>query len=69
MVRLTRLNHVSIYLNPDLIEHMESTPDTVLTLTNGQKYVVREPAAEVVDRIVEFRRLVARPAQSPEGGR
>ena len=36
MIQLTRLNHVPFYLNPDLIEHMETTPDTVLTLTTGQ---------------------------------
>lgn len=59
MVRLTRLNHVPIYLNPDLIEHMETTPDTVITLTTGQKYVVLEPAEEVVERVIEYRRRVA----------
>lgn len=56
MVKLTRLNHVAVYLNSDLIEHIESTPDTVITLTGGQKYVVLEPAESVVEAIVEFRR-------------
>ncbi len=58
MVKLTRLNHVTIYLNSDLIEHIESTPDTVITLTGGQKYVVLEPAEAVVELIVGFRRRV-----------
>lgn len=58
MVKLTRLNHVSVYLNSDLIEHIETTPDTVITLTTGQKYVVLEPADVVVERIVEFRRRI-----------
>ena len=58
MIRLTRLNHGLFMLNPDLIEHLESTPDTVITLTNGHQFMVLEPADEVVHRIVEFRRTV-----------
>jgi flagellar protein FlbD len=58
MIRLTRLNHGLFMLNPDLIEHLEMTPDTVITLTNGHQFVVREPAEEVLQRIVEFRRSV-----------
>ena len=45
-------------LNSDLIEHIDVTPDTVITLTTGQILRVRESADEVVDRIVEFRRRV-----------
>ena len=58
MIRLTRLNHVPVVLNSDLIEHVEVTPDTVISLTTGQKIVVLETADEVVERIVEFRRAV-----------
>jgi len=56
MIRVTRINHSPLILNSDLIEHMETTPDTVISLTNGQKYVVLEPADNVVEKIVEFRR-------------
>ncbi len=56
MIQLTRLNHVRLVLNSDLIEHMEVTPDTVVTLTTGQKFVVRESAEEVLDLIIQFRR-------------
>jgi flagellar protein FlbD len=45
-------------LNSDLIEHIDSTPDTVITLTTGQILRVRESAEEVVERIVEFRRRI-----------
>ena len=45
-------------LNSDLIEHIDVTPDTVITLTTGQILRVRETADEVVERIVEFRRRV-----------
>ncbi len=58
MIRLTRLNHGPFLLNSDLIEHVETTPDTVITLTNGHQFMVREQAEEVVNRIVEFRRTV-----------
>jgi flagellar protein FlbD len=58
MIRLTRLNHVPMVLNSDLIEHIDVTPDTVITLTTGQILRVRETAEEVVERIVEFRRRI-----------
>jgi len=58
MIRLTRLNSASIVLNSDLIEHIDITPDTVITLTTGQILRVRETAEEVIQRIVEFRRLI-----------
>jgi len=62
MIRLTRINRQPLVLNADLIEHLEVTPDTVISLTNGQKFVVRESADEVIDRVVEFRRRIAGPA-------
>lgn len=70
MIRLTRLNHAAMVLNSDLIEHIDVTPDTVITLTTGQILRVRETADEVVRRIVEFRRLLfaapEEPAQTPK---
>jgi len=42
-------------LNADLIEHIDMTPDTIVTLTSGQKYTVLESADEVVDRVIVFR--------------
>jgi flagellar protein FlbD len=56
MILVTRLNHVPFVLNSDLIEHIEITPDTVITLTNGQKYLVEETAEEVIERTVAYRR-------------
>jgi flagellar protein FlbD len=58
MIHLTRLNHVPLVVNSDLIEHIETTPDTVIALTTGQKFMVLETAEEVVNRIVGFRRSV-----------
>jgi flagellar protein FlbD len=62
MIQLTRINHASLVLNADLIEHIETTPDTVISLTNGAKFVVLEPADEVVRRVIDFRREIQAPA-------
>ena len=58
MIKLTRINRAPLVLNSDLIEHMEITPDTVITLTTGQKLMVLETAEEVIARVIEFRRSV-----------
>lgn len=58
MIRLTRLNRAPLVLNSDLIEHIESTPDTVITLTTGQVVRVLESSDDVIDRIVEFQRRI-----------
>jgi flagellar protein FlbD len=65
MVRLTRLNGVPLILNSELIEHIEDTPDTVITLTTGQILRVRESADAIIDRIVEFRRRIHGPDACP----
>lgn len=58
MIHLTRLNHTPLYLNSDLIEHMQSTPDTVITLTSGHNYRVLESPEEIISRIVTYRRRI-----------
>lgn len=58
MIHLTRLNSQPIAVNSDLIKFVESAHDTVLTLLNGEKVVVREQPDEVIHRIIEFRRTV-----------
>jgi len=58
VIRLTRLNGQGLAVNSDLIKFIENAPDTVLTLTSGEKIIVRESADQVVDRIITFRRAV-----------
>lgn len=58
MIRLTRLNGRSFFLNAELIENIETTPDTVITLTNGRTYMVREPVDLVRKRVINYRRLI-----------
>jgi len=65
MIRLTRLNHVPLIVNADLIEHVEVTPDTVVALTNGQKFMVLESAEEVVEKVIQFRRAILSAAHCP----
>jgi len=59
MIQLTRLNYVPLIINSDLIEHVEVTPDTVIALTTGQKFLVRESSEEVVEKVIQFRRAIA----------
>ena len=58
MIRLTRINHKPLVLNSDLIEHIETTPDTVITLTTGQKLMVTESAQDIVEMVKQFRRAI-----------
>ena len=69
MIYVTRLNHTAVVLNSDLIEYVETTPDTVISLTTGEKLMVREPAEEVVARVVQYRRSIAAPIDSEEHAR
>jgi len=59
MIQLTRLNHIPLILNSDLIEHIEVTPDTIIVLTSGEKFVVTESVDEVIDKVVQFRKTIA----------
>jgi flagellar protein FlbD len=68
VIKLTRLNQEPFVLNSDLIEYMEMTPDTVITLINGQKMMVRESANEVIARVVAFRRAICDPGGRSDGG-
>lgn len=58
MVWVTRLDGSKFLLNSDLIEHVEATPDTVVFLTNGHHFVVRESLLEIQRQVVDFRHQV-----------
>jgi flagellar protein FlbD len=59
VIHVTKINRAPLIVNSDLIEHIETTPDTVISLTNGQKFMVLESAEEIVRRVISFRRQVA----------
>ena len=58
MIRLTRLDNHELVVNADLVESLEATPDTIISMTTGRKIVVKEPVDEVIKRIIEFRRRI-----------
>jgi len=55
MIELTRLNNNPIVLNSDLIKTAEASPDTMLTLINGEKLIVRESCAQVTEKVLAYR--------------
>lgn len=61
MIKLNRLNGREIVVNIDMIKYIEATPDTLLTLSTGEKMMVQESVDEVVERVIQFRRQVQFP--------
>lgn len=59
MIEVTRLNGTIFFINPDMILTLESTPDTVISLTTGEKLVVKESPQELIDRFVHLKRRIA----------
>lgn len=58
MIELTRLNGEKLMLNIDLIELIEETPDTIITLTTGRKVLVKESACQIQAEIIKFRKQI-----------
>ena len=63
MILLTRLGGPVFALNPDLVERADCTPDTVITLVDGKKYIVAESLPEVISLIRQFRATIVADAQ------
>lgn len=64
MIAVTRLDKQLMYLNPDHIICIEETPDTVITLFNGNRYIVVDRASTIISRVVAFRARISRRAAS-----
>lgn len=58
MIQFTRFNDSVFYVNPELIETVEETPDTVVVLTTGRKFVVKESAQQIIDMIIDYKRKI-----------
>lgn len=58
MIKVTRLNKSEYFMNSELIETIEATPDTIITLVDGKKYIVTESPETVMERIIDFRSRV-----------
>jgi len=59
LIQVSRINGKSYFLNPHLVECIEETPDTVVTLTTGKKVVVDQSADEIVEAILRYRAEIA----------
>ena len=58
MIEVTKLNDIKILINPDLIEYVEETPDTVVALTTGRKIIVKESRQEVKNLVKSYRKEI-----------
>jgi flagellar protein FlbD len=56
MIKLRRLNGDDFLLNAELIQYVESRPDTYITLTSGERVIVEQPLDEVLRRVIEYQR-------------
>ena len=61
MIELKKLNGKLVYVNPDLIRFIEATPDIVLTFIDGERLMVLNDSREIIDKIIEFKRICAVP--------
>jgi len=61
VIMLTRMNGKVFYINPELIQSLEATPDTVITFVNGTKFIVKDSPEEIANRFIEYRRKTLAP--------
>jgi len=60
MIALTKLNNQAFVVNAELIKFIEQTPDTLVTLTTGERILVKETQGEVIQRVVQYGRMLRR---------
>jgi len=58
MIQVTRLDNSKLFVNVDLIQTLQSTPDTVITFTSKDKMLVKEPVEEISKRITDYQRAL-----------
>lgn len=63
VIIVTRLNGTQFAINPDLLQRIDTTPDTILTLVDGTKFIVKEPMEQVIDLITNYRATLIGRAQ------
>ena len=63
MITLTRYDNRELVVNADLIQFVESKPDTIITLTTGERIIVKESRDEVIDRIVRYKQIIHQPPE------
>lgn len=68
MIKLHKLNGCEVVINAELIEHLEPGPETVLCLATGNRFIVRESADEVAQKVLEYRRQVNADRKAGDSG-
>ena len=68
MIFITRPNGSKLYINPELIQTVEATPDTVITLVSNKKLIVKDTPEEIAVRFIEYRRKTLAPFVTEESG-
>ena len=63
MIKVTKLNNSEIVINDDLIEFIETIPETMVSLTDGKKIMVKETPDEIIKKVAAFRRQAAQPLE------
>ncbi len=58
MIKVKRINDKEFVLNAEIIQTVEATPDTVITLTTGVKYIVKDSCEEIINKVVEYKRNI-----------
>jgi flagellar protein FlbD len=58
MIYVTKLNNEEIVINSDLIEVIEETPNTIITLTTGKKIIVKDSSKEIIDKVITYKRRI-----------
>ena len=65
MIKLSRLNGSEIVVNPELIEWIESKPDTTLTLATGSTVIVKNSVEDVIQKVLEYRKILSASGKTP----
>jgi flagellar protein FlbD len=68
LIFITRPNGSKLYLNPELIQTVEATPDTVITLVSNKKLIVKDTPQEIAERFIEYRRRTLAPFVTEQPG-
>lgn len=58
MIKLTRYDNKEFFVNAELVQFVESRPDTIITLVSGEKIIVKEPAEEVVNKVIHYKQTI-----------
>ncbi|MCT4545391.1 MAG: flagellar FlbD family protein [Vallitalea sp.] len=59
MICVTKLNNEEIVINADLIETIEETPNTIITLSTGKKFIVTDSSKEIIEKVITYKRNIS----------